>query len=78
VYVFALLAHHHQATLDPLDVAQWEFFVVPTDTLDRRERSQHSITLNSLRALHGPPVDYAGLRGAIADAAAIHGAGTRG
>ena len=40
VYVFALLAHQHGATLDPLDVAQWEFFVVPTVTLDRRERSQ--------------------------------------
>ena len=40
VYVFALLAHQHQATLDPLDVAQWEFYVVPTVTLDRRERSQ--------------------------------------
>jgi hypothetical protein len=70
VYVFALLAHRDQATLDPLDVAQWEFFVVPAVTLDRRERSQHSITLNSLRALHGPPVGYAGLRAAIADAAA--------
>jgi hypothetical protein len=70
VYVFALLAHQNQATLDPLDFAQWEFFVVPTVTLDRRERSQHSITVNSLRALHGEPVDYAGLRDAIAGAAA--------
>ena len=72
VYVFALLAHQHQATLDPLDVAQWEFFVVPTVTLDRRERSQHSVTLGSLRALHGPPVGYAGLKDAIAAAAARH------
>jgi hypothetical protein len=72
VYVFALLAHQHQATLDPLDVAQWEFYVVPTATRDRRERSQHSITLKSLRALHGAPVDYAGLRGAIGDAAEMH------
>ena len=78
VYVFALLAHQHQARLDPLDVAQWEFFVVPTVTLDRRERSQHSITLKSLRELHGPPVDYAGLKDAIADAAAVHRAATRG
>ena len=78
VYVFALLAHQHQATLDPLDVAEWEFYVVPTVTLDRRERSQHSITLKSLRALHGPSVDYAGLRDAVGEAAAVHRAHTYG
>ena len=51
VYVFALLAHTDQNTLDPLDVCQWQFFVLPTVTLDRRERSQESITLPSLHKL---------------------------
>ena len=72
VYVFALLAHQDQDTLDPFDVTQWEFYVVPTCTLDQRERSQHSITLKSLRTLHGEPVAYAGLADAIAAAAEIH------
>lgn len=72
VYVFALLAHQDQETLDPLDVSQWEFYVVPTAVLDCRERSQHSITLKSLRDLHGPPVDYSGLPVAIAEAARDH------
>ena len=45
VYVFALLAHRDQSTIDPLDVSQWEFYVLPTAVLDDRERSQHSITL---------------------------------
>jgi hypothetical protein len=40
-----------KATLDPLDVAQWEFFVVPTTVLDARKRSQHSITLKTLASL---------------------------
>ena len=40
VYVFALLAHTDQRTIDPLDVSQWEFYVLPTATLDKRERSQ--------------------------------------
>ena len=40
VYVFALLAHRDQRTLDPLDVSQWEFFIVPTALLDNRTRSQ--------------------------------------
>ncbi len=74
VYVFALLAHQDQMTLDPLDVSQWEFYVVPTATLDGRERSQHSITLKSLRDLHGEPVVYADLRRTIGEAAAVHDA----
>jgi hypothetical protein len=51
VYVFALLAHLEKATLDPLDVSQWQFFVLPTPVLDGRTRSQHSIALVSLQVL---------------------------
>jgi hypothetical protein len=60
VHVFALLAHQNQATLYPLNLDQWEFYVVPTAVLDARERSQHSITLPSLKALHGEPVTSLG------------------
>jgi hypothetical protein len=69
VYVFALLDHKDQATLDPLDVSQWKFFVLPTASLDSRQRSQHSITLPSLLALCGRSVGYSELRRAIEDAA---------
>lgn len=65
VYVFALLAHDHQPTLNPLDLCQWEFFVLPTFELDRRERSQHSIALASLRVLAGGPVSFGELRDAV-------------
>lgn len=51
VYVFALLAHMDKATLDPTDVDQWRFYVLPTSVLDARTRSQHSITLRSLEGL---------------------------
>lgn len=51
VYVFALLAHRDKATIEPLNVEQWRFFVVPTAVLDARTRSQHSITLASLRRI---------------------------
>lgn len=69
VYVFALLAHEDQATLDPLDVSQWQFFVLPTYELDERQRSQHSITLPSLLKLAGEGVTFASLRGAVKQAA---------
>lgn len=68
VYVFALLTHTEQPTLDPLDVSQWEFYVVPTKALDARERSQHSITLPSLRKLAGAPISYLTLRRAVEEA----------
>lgn len=69
VYVFALLANKDQATIDPLDVSQWEFYVVHTALLDNRTRSQHSITLPSLRGLANESVAYSGLKYAILEAA---------
>ena len=51
VYVFALLFHKDKKTVNPLDISHWEFFVLPTKVLDERERSQHSITLPSLKKL---------------------------
>jgi hypothetical protein len=69
VYVFALLAHQDKATIDPLNLAQWEFWAVPTADLDNRARSQHSITLKSLRELAGDPVGFQGLAAAVERAA---------
>lgn len=48
VYVFALLAHTHKPTVDPMQLEQWKFYVVVTAALDARVRSQHSITIRSL------------------------------
>jgi len=64
VYVFALLAHKDKQTIDPLDVRQWQFFVLPTRILDGRERSQHSITLKTLESLSSA-VDYSHLSDAV-------------
>ncbi|MFH1006718.1 MAG: hypothetical protein V1800_04345 [Candidatus Latescibacterota bacterium] len=68
VYVFALLAHTDQQSIDPMDLSQWEFFVAPTIALDARKRSQQSITLPSLRNLPGKSVPFSGLRKAIEEA----------
>jgi len=51
VYVFALLAYTDKATVDPLDLDQWAFCVLPTAVLDGRTRSQHLITLKTLEGL---------------------------
>jgi len=68
VYVFALLAHLDHTTIDPLNVKQWVFFVLPTAALDQRERSQHSITLKSLEALSEGSITYEELRAKVLSA----------
>ena len=51
VYVFCLLHHSDKITVNPLDMNQWEFFVLSTEEINNYTRSQHSITINSLRKL---------------------------
>jgi len=51
VYVFALLAHEHKPSIDPMSLDQWKFYVAATSAIASRQRSQHSITLTSLEAL---------------------------
>jgi hypothetical protein len=69
VHVFALLNHKDGSMIDPMDLSQWEFYVLATRALDTRARGPQSITLNALRALAGKPVAFARL------AAAIHALG---
>ena len=62
IYVFAVLAEKEKERVDPLDLGQWEFYVLPTATLDARTRSQHSITLKTLCSLAGGWVGYPQLK----------------
>ncbi len=65
VYVLALLHHQDKSSVDPLNTAQWSFFVLPTRVLDARTRSQRSIALRSLKALAGDPADWSQLSVAV-------------
>ena len=71
VYVFALLSHRDKATVDPLDVEQWAFHVVPTSSLETAFGTNKSIGLASLRRVCPAPVTFDGLRDAIFAAGAI-------
>jgi hypothetical protein len=64
-YVFALLAQTDKTTIDPLNLDQWRFYVLPTAILDQRTRSQHSITLKSLEKLCAGAITYAELLKAV-------------
>lgn len=67
LYVFCLLKHKDQATIDPLKLEQWEFYILPTYKLDNYKRSQSSITLNSLQKLT-PAITYNELSATINNA----------
>lgn len=58
VYVFALLVHKDQGTINPMDLSQWEFYVIPTKILNELKKKQNSITLSSLINLSGRPIKY--------------------
>lgn len=54
LYVFCLLKHKDQLTLDPLKMEQWEFYILSTKTINNYKRSKSSITLKSLQKLTSP------------------------
>lgn len=64
VYVFCLLYHENKSTVDPLNMDQWEFYVLAQNELNEYIRSRHSITLKSIQQLT-PAVTYARLYDAI-------------
>ena len=48
IYVFCLLAHKDQDTINPLDTSQWEFFVLPTSILNKELEDMKTVTLSRL------------------------------
>ncbi len=62
VYVFCLLAHKDQATINPLDLDQWRFLVLATKTLNQRCPKQKTIGLASLRRLQPVEASFVELK----------------
>ena len=48
VYVFCLLNHKNIETINPLDMSQWDFFVMSTNELNKHFSNQKSVSLNVL------------------------------
>ena len=58
VYVFCVLAHKDKLTVDPMNISQWEFYVLGTDILDKNIPEQATISLSSLKRLNPVKVKY--------------------
>ena len=65
VYVFCVHKHTDQDTVNPLDVVQWDFYVLPTKKLNQEKKSQKIITLSGLIKLEAKKCDYKNLSNEI-------------
>ena len=69
VYVFCLFACKEAALANPLDLNQWEFYVLSTKVLDAQIPFQKSIGLASLQNLGAEKVSFQHLHSAVLSAA---------
>ena len=65
IYVFCLFASQDAKTADPLDLSQWEFYVLHTHVLDERAAHQKRISLNALLRLGAEKVRFSELHDAV-------------
>jgi hypothetical protein len=68
VYVFCLLNHRDKLTLNPLDLDQWEFYIVPTPLLDKLVPAQKKIALSFFLKNGIPPCRYSEIRSSVEQA----------
>ena len=64
-YVFCLHHHQSQSTIDPLDMSQWTFYVLPTADLNRAVGDQRTIRASRLTEIGAVTVAFDGIKDAI-------------
>ena len=69
VYVFCLFACKDAKIANPLDLEQWDFYVIATSTLNQKISNQKSISLNSLVKLGARKTKYCEIRTTAKDLA---------
>ena len=65
VYVFCVLKHKDKETINPLDIDQWEIYILPTKILDEKIPGQKTITLASLMRFEPMKVEYGEIKKSI-------------
>ncbi len=67
IYVFCVLSHKDKSTVDPLNVRQWEFYIVRAAMLDERFPKQKTISLASLLTLKPCVAKYQDIAACVAN-----------
>ena len=61
IYIFCLLACKDSNVINPMELNQWEFYVLPTCVLDERLGDQKSLSLSKLMKLNPMKAEYSNL-----------------
>lgn len=69
VYVFAVVTARDHASYDPLNSAQWSFWVLPRAAV--AATGQRSLALTRVEAMAGAPIQYCRLAEAVRTAASL-------
>jgi len=62
IYVFCVHNHKDQPTINPLYISQWDFYVLPTEVLNKKTGSQKTIGLSALIKLGAQKCDFKDLK----------------
>jgi hypothetical protein len=69
IYIFCLLDHREKATLDPMRLEQWTFYLLRSMVLDERFPTQKTISLTSLLKLEPLEAKFENLAERVAELA---------
>jgi len=65
IYVFCVLSHKDKSTVNPLNLNQWDFYILDTEILNAKVPNQKTITLSSLLKLNPVKVKYSEVKNEI-------------
>lgn len=63
--MFCVHRHKDQQTANPLDLEQWDFYILSTETLNEKVGDQKTITFSSLLKIGAIPCEYIDLHNKI-------------
>lgn len=58
IYIFCVLSHKDKTTVNPLNLSQWDFYILETKILNEKVEAQKTITLSSLLKLNPIQLKY--------------------
>ncbi|MCB1024606.1 MAG: hypothetical protein KDB79_09460 [Acidobacteria bacterium] len=65
VYVFCLLTHKEKESIDPMNLDQWEFYILESKILNEKLCNQKTLSLGTLLRLKPIAVNFSQIRDAI-------------
>jgi len=65
IYIFCVLKHEDRNTINPLNFEQWDFYVVPTDLINKELGNQKTVKLSTLKLIGASPVAFENIKNSI-------------